>query len=207
MIDLACPHCSSPLSVNDGLAGQNVPCPHCGRAVPVPAPQAQRWYHSRDGKTSHGPVTLPQLQAMASAGTLAPTDVVVREGSTAWQPVTEVVGVPAGRRRRLGLALSGGGMRAAFFHVGVMAQMARLGLLRHLEVISTVSGGSIIGALYYLHVKRLLEETPDALITDEDYQKIIARIERDFFEAVERNLRVRALFNPVPFIRTCLPNY
>src|SRR5262249_24474969 len=123
MIDFPCPHCSSPLSVNDDLAGQDVRCSRCGQAVTVPAPQAPRWYYRRDRKTSLGPVTLPQLQALAAAGTLAPTDVVVREGSTAWQPASEVVGVPAGRRRRLGLSLSGGGLRAAFFHVGVMAQM------------------------------------------------------------------------------------
>lgn len=29
---------------------------------------------------------------------------------------------------KLGLALSGGGFRAAFFHVGILAQMAMLGL-------------------------------------------------------------------------------
>ncbi len=59
---------------------------------------------------------------------------------------------------KLGLAFSGGGFRASFYHIGVLAQMAEHGLLRHVEVISTVSGGSIIGALYYLHLKKLLEE-------------------------------------------------
>jgi predicted acylesterase/phospholipase RssA len=59
---------------------------------------------------------------------------------------------------KLGLALSGGGHRAAFFHIGVLAKLAELGLLRRIEVISTVSGGSIVGALYYLHVKNLLED-------------------------------------------------
>lgn len=50
--------------------------------------------------------------------------------------------------KRLGLALSGGGFRASFFHIGVLARLAELDLLRPIEVISTVSGGSIIGALY-----------------------------------------------------------
>ena len=62
---------------------------------------------------------------------------------------------------KLGLALSGGGFRSAFYHIGVLAQMAMLELLRHVEVISAVSGGSIIGALYYLHVKKLLEDNVD----------------------------------------------
>ena len=56
--------------------------------------------------------------------------------------------------------------RAAFFHIGVLAKLAELGLLRRIEVISTVSGGSIVGALYYLHVKNLLEDELDEEITD-----------------------------------------
>ena len=66
---------------------------------------------------------------------------------------------------RLGLALSGGGFRAAFFHLGVLARMAELDLLRQVESISTVSGGSIIGALYYIHLKNLLETVEDSQIT------------------------------------------
>ena len=58
---------------------------------------------------------------------------------------------------KLGIALSGGGFRAAFFHIGVLARLAEHDLLRHVAVISCVSGGSIIGAFYYLKVKQLLE--------------------------------------------------
>jgi predicted acylesterase/phospholipase RssA len=94
-------------------------------------------------------------------------------------------------RVTLGLALSGGGLRAAFFHIGVLAQLATLGLLRRVEVLSTVSGGSIIGALYYLHVKALLEAKEDAEITDGDYVTIVSRMERDFLRATERDLRMR----------------
>ena len=60
----------------------------------------------------------------------------------------------------LGLGLSGGGFRASFFHLGVLARMAEMGMLRHVEVISTVSGGSIVGAAYYLGLKSLLESKP-----------------------------------------------
>jgi len=60
--------------------------------------------------------------------------------------------------KRLGLALSGGGFRASFFHLGVLARLAELGLLRQIDVISSVSGGTIVGAFYYLHLKHLLEE-------------------------------------------------
>ena len=53
---------------------------------------------------------------------------------------------------KLGLALSGGGFRSALFHVGMLARLAELDLLRKVDVISSVSGGSIIAAYYYLKV-------------------------------------------------------
>ncbi|PFL59939.1 hypothetical protein COJ27_22845 [Bacillus cereus] len=109
--------------------------------------------------------------------------------------------------KKLGIALSGGGFRAAFYHIGVLARMADLGLLRSVEVISTVSGGSIIGALYYLHLKKLLEEKRDVEIKDEDYQNIIVKIEIDFLKAVQKNLRLRTFLNPLKNLRMILPNY
>lgn len=110
-------------------------------------------------------------------------------------------------REKLGLALSGGGFRASFFHVGVLAQMARQGLLRHVEVISTVSGGSIVGALYYLHVKKLLESKPDSAITDHDYLEIIQKIECDFLEAVERNFRMLTFADFIANLKMAFPDY
>ncbi|MCK4843325.1 MAG: patatin-like phospholipase family protein [Methylococcales bacterium] len=94
---------------------------------------------------------------------------------------------------KTGLALSGGGLRASFFHIGLLAQMAEQGLLRSVEVISTVSGGSIIGALYYLHLKKLLESKSDKDITDQDYIDFIKIIEVDFLKATEKNIRMSVL--------------
>ncbi|MDO1583617.1 patatin-like phospholipase family protein [Rhizobium oryzicola] len=52
-------------------------------------------------------------------------------------------------RTRLGLALSGGGVRAAVFHLGVLRHLAKLGRLEEVAQMSTVSGGSlIIGAIF-----------------------------------------------------------
>ena len=45
----------------------------------------------------------------------------------------------------VGLALSGGGVRSATFGLGVLQAMARHGLLRRLDYLSTVSGGGFIG--------------------------------------------------------------
>jgi len=50
-------------------------------------------------------------------------------------------GVP----KKLGLAISGGGFRAAAFHLGVMRKLEALGLLERLDLLSCVSGGSIAG--------------------------------------------------------------
>jgi predicted acylesterase/phospholipase RssA len=46
----------------------------------------------------------------------------------------------------IGLALSGGGFRAAAFHLGVLKRLRELGILPRVRVVSTVSGGSIAGA-------------------------------------------------------------
>jgi len=45
-----------------------------------------------------------------------------------------------------GLALSGGGIRSAAFCLGVIQALARAGWLRHVDYLSTVSGGGYIGA-------------------------------------------------------------
>lgn len=49
---------------------------------------------------------------------------------------------------RIGLALSGGGSRAIAYHLGCLRAFREANLLENVEVISTVSGGSIIGAMY-----------------------------------------------------------
>ncbi len=48
----------------------------------------------------------------------------------------------------LGLALSGGGSRAAAFHRGTLKGLQEVGLLDGVEVASTVSGGSLFGAAW-----------------------------------------------------------
>lgn len=92
---------------------------------------------------------------------------------------------------RVGLALSGGGFRASLYHIGVLARLAELGVLSQVEVISCVSGGSIIGARYYLEVRRLLRRKTDDEIGPEDYVQIVRDIEAAFLEAMKRNIRTR----------------
>lgn len=47
-----------------------------------------------------------------------------------------------------GLAFSGGGIRSATFNLGVLQGLARLRLLRHIDYLSTVSGGGYIGGWF-----------------------------------------------------------
>jgi predicted acylesterase/phospholipase RssA len=54
----------------------------------------------------------------------------------------------------LGLALSGGGSRAAAFHRGTLRALEELGILPSIDVVSTVSGGSIFGAAWMASKKR-----------------------------------------------------
>ena len=49
---------------------------------------------------------------------------------------------------RIGLALSGGGFRAVAFHLGVMRALHDRGVLNRVNVLSTVSGGSVIGSMW-----------------------------------------------------------
>ncbi|MBX3585872.1 MAG: patatin-like phospholipase family protein [Ramlibacter sp.] len=63
-----------------------------------------------------------------------------------------------GTKKRIGLALSGGGFRAAAFHLGVMQKLKEFGLLDAVDLLSCVSGGSIAGAHLALNWGK-----PDAL--------------------------------------------
>lgn len=96
-------------------------------------------------------------------------------------------------RGKFGLGLSGGGFRASFFHIGVLARLAEMDVLRHVEVLSCVSGGSIIGAHYYLEVRNLLQTKTDEEITKQDYVDIVKRTEERFLRGVQRNIRTRVL--------------
>src|SRR5438552_65468 len=50
---------------------------------------SEQWYFAKDGNT-HGPFPLEQLRSMAGSGQLAPTDHVLKAGTTNWLPVAQV---------------------------------------------------------------------------------------------------------------------
>lgn len=50
--------------------------------------------------------------------------------------------------QRIALALSGGGIRAMAFHLGMLKFLAERSLLEEIHRVSTVSGGSLLVGLY-----------------------------------------------------------
>ncbi|HLO73215.1 MAG TPA: patatin-like phospholipase family protein [Flavobacterium sp.] len=52
--------------------------------------------------------------------------------------------------KKIGLSLSGGGYRATIYHLGTIRKIKEMNLLDKVDVISTISGGSITGAYYGL---------------------------------------------------------
>src|SRR3954469_12402362 len=107
------------------------------------------------------------------------------EHSEAWRTLAMLVGdasealggMAAGK---VGLALSGGGFRASLFHIGVLARLAELDLLRHVEVLSCVSGGSIVGAHYYLLLRELLQRIPDRKVDRGEYVTLVRNLAEQF---------------------------
>jgi len=59
------------------------------------------------------------------------------------------------RTKGVGLALSGGGYRAAIFHLGSLWRLNELGWLKELAEVTSVSGGSITAGWLGLHWKKL----------------------------------------------------
>jgi NTE family protein len=55
----------------------------------------------------------------------------------------------------VGLAISGGGSRAALFGMSVMKELDELGILQHVTAISTTSGGGLAGAYYALNAENI----------------------------------------------------
>ena len=68
---------------------------------------------------------------------------------------------------RVGLAFSGGGIRSATFNLGVLKALHELGLLKHIDYLSTVSGGGYVGAWWSAWRARWGKEFPEAIPTSQ----------------------------------------
>jgi NTE family protein len=90
--------------------------------------------------------------------------------------------VPDAKRSGLALCLSGGGYRAALFHLGVLRRLNELGSLGYVDTISGVSGGSILGGFLAQHV----EAWPQPGERIDGFSERIAPAFRDF---TRKNIR------------------
>jgi predicted acylesterase/phospholipase RssA len=150
--------------------------------------------------------TLSQLQ---HRGTPSPDDPVVAKAAKVLDAFLDSA---AARESafigKVGLALSGGGFRASLFHIGVLAKLAELDVLRRVEVLSCVSGGSIIGAHYYLQLRELLETTELEKLSEHElrgvYINLVRRVAADFLAGVQTNIRMRVFASPFPLLRSII---
>jgi len=97
--------------------------------------------------------------------------------------------LPQPREKRSGVALclSGGGFRAALFHLGALRRLNELGALSKVDTISAVSGGSIVAA----HLAERIRVWPAAGDSVPDWDRDVAAPFRQF---TSRNLRTAPLF-------------
>src|SRR5262245_32807884 len=82
---------------------------------------------------------------------------------------------------RLALCLSGGGFRAALFHLGAVRRLNEVGALSQVDTISSVSGGSILAAHLATQVRPWPESEPFPL-----WEKMV---EAPFLRFVRTNIR------------------
>jgi NTE family protein len=95
------------------------------------------------------------------------------------------------------LALSGGGFRAAFFHLGVLRRLYQLGLFNRIKTISSVSGGSFLNGLIGLHYDSINSlEKFDELLTE----KLRTFSSRNIRKQIIKNFIIRQTIRFWPFI-------
>ena len=94
------------------------------------------------------------------------------------------------RRRGMGLCLSGGGYRAALFHLGAVRRLNELGLLHQARTISSVSGGSVLSG----RLARALPWLSDQPFSAQVWEKRVAIPMR---RQAERDVRTYPILNRV----------
>ena len=117
---------------------------------------------------------------------------------------------------RIGLALSGGGFRASLFHLGVIRRLEELGIMKHIDTISAVSGGSILATYYVIEMEKRLRRHGANLRNQSDIAetrlKIFEEIAECFYRALDQNIRSRAtlfspFYHPILWLRSWWPTY
>ena len=76
--------------------------------------------------------------------------------------------------------------------------MAEADTLRHVDFISTVSGGSIIGVHFFLRLRQLLQSKYDDEITREDYIQVVKDVTDTYVELITtQDSYWRSYINPL----------
>ena len=93
------------------------------------------------------PVGSPDTVAVAAVAVAADTGAAAADSEVDVDADPDTDPVADARRRGSALCLSGGGYRAALFHLGAVRRLNELGILAQLDTVSAVSGGSILANL------------------------------------------------------------
>jgi glycerophosphoryl diester phosphodiesterase len=99
-------------------------------------------------------------------------------------------------RDLFGLAFSGGGIRSATFNLGVLQALSQIGLLKHVDYLSTVSGGGYIGTWLAGWIRRELDAEQKRIETKE-LELGSARIGPDVMAEIQRRLSPARSPNPM----------
>ncbi|MEQ1528253.1 MAG: patatin-like phospholipase family protein [Methylococcales bacterium] len=84
---------------------------------------------------------------------------------------------------RVGLAFSGGGIRSATFGLGVLEALKKVGMLKKIDYLSTVSGGGYIGAWLSANCKRADERRAEQIKQQQRQNSTPEPIEPRWLEA------------------------
>lgn len=93
--------------------------------------------------------------------------------------VPKIIAAVNTSKRRIGLSLSGGGYRATAFHLGTLRKLHELGILKRVDVLSTISGGSITGATYCIEssdFEQYYKKLYDGLQTKNVIKKVLQSV-------------------------------
>lgn len=96
--------------------------------------------------------------------------------------------------QRIALCLSGGGFRAALFHLGALRRLNELGVLPQINTITSVSGGSILAGLLATRLRPWPENG-----TAIDGEKWRQEIEQPFHRFVKHDIRTWPILKRILF--------
>ena len=94
------------------------------------------------------------------------------------------------KNQKIGIALSGGGIRAIVYHLGILKWLAESGFLESITYISSVSGGSLCVGLIYAHNDKKWPSSQQYL------EQVLPRIEEVIMDS---DIQISSLLRMFPF--------